>query len=365
MILIFESFDFLSPSIRISSDSIQPNSPVRPESLTIQTNASRTSQPNKMLGRNRFLVLIFLSAVVSFVIASPIFEVGENMVEDSVPDKDNDEQGGFERTSDGFENMNDFNFDDNQPINQPDGGNQSAEQNDDDGPPSRGGRERNVPSEMNKATAEEDSENGPDGDGSGEAGKHEPGARKQKYQDGEDGGGARSMDGDFEAFDKEGDVDGQRPPSSAEEGPRSGPPPGLPMPQMEQIDEPLIVNPGLPLQMPLHGARSARANSEEANNGGKYEANRPKSRARGPRPAKKKRGAPGQAAFKDYKFLPGGIKYLHETGASRTRIARHPLASYAAIVDHHSVAASVPAGHSQLLFYPLNRNPELLDAALF
>lgn len=301
------------------------------------------------------------------MIASPIFEVGENMVEDSVPDNHNDEQSGFERTNDGFENMNDFNFDDVAPGNQADGGNQSAEQNDDDGPPARGGRERNVPAEMNKATAEEESENGPDGDGSGEAAKHEPSGRKQKYQDGEEGGGARSMDGDFEAFDKDGDAeaDSQRPPNSGEEGSRNGPPPpGLPgMPPMEQIDEPLLVNPGLPLPMPLHGARSARANSEEAANGGKYKAKR--ANGRGPRAAKKKRGAPGygQAAFKDYKFLPSGIKYLHETGASRTRIARHPLASYAATVDHRPAAASVPV--DQLLFYPLNHNPELLDAALF
>lgn len=323
----------------------------------------------KMPCRNRFLALILLSAVLCSVIASPIFEVGENLVEDGVTDKDADEQGGFERTgADGFENMNDFNFDENPPSGQPDAGNQSAEQNEDDGPPSRGaGRERNAPSELGKASGDEESENGPDGDGSGEADK--PGARKQKYQDGEEGG-ARSLDGEFEAFDKEGDGEpGNRPPmNSAEEGPRSGggPPGGPPMPPMEQIDEPLIVNPGVPLPMPMHGARSGagRANSEEAN-GGNYEPNRPnKAKSQRKNAMKKKRGAPGygQPASKDYKFLPSGIKYLmHE--ASRTRIARHPLASFAATVDHR-LPPALPTGQAQLLFYPLNRNPELLDAAL-
>lgn len=302
---------------------------------------------------------------MSSLIASPIFEVGESLVEDGVADKDNDEQGGFERTGDGFENMNDFNFDESPPGNQADAGNQSAEQNDDDGPPrGAGGGERIVPSELSKASADEESENGPDGDGSGEANK--PTGRKAgKYQDGEDG--ARSLDGDFEAFDKEDNAEpSQRPAmNSAEEGLRNGGPPGGPpgMPPMEQIDEPLIMNPGLPLPLPMHGARAGRANSEEANNGGKYETNKP-NRAKSQRNGKKKRGAPGygQPAFKDYKFLPGGIKYLHE-GTSKTRVARHPLASYAAIVDHR-LAATAPVGHSQLLFYPLNRNPELLASAL-
>lgn len=312
--------------------------------------------------KNQILILFYaLIVTVSFVFTSPVFEPSDNLVDDTVL---NDNDDGFERSGDAFENMNDFNFEETPPGNQQEANNQSGEQNDEDNGSPHNVRERHVP-EINKATAEEEPETGID-DGSNEAARGEGnretnGRNKQKYADGEENS-ARSLD--FEPFDKEsddanknefneangsGETNGRMPmmtrpmiganPSDDENSsaPRNGPPgPGLPMPQLEQIDEPIIVNPGPVIPLAMHG-RSTR-NSEE-NGGGNYKSKKQKNKTK----KIKNAGAPGsetdQSELKDYKFRPGGIKYLHETSVSKTRVAPHPLASYA--VDHSAAVGNL------------------------
>lgn len=284
------------------------------------------------------IFLISLSVLFSVLSASPVFEPSENVVDDNAPD-----DAGFERSNDGFPDMNDFSFEpegmSNANKEQDAGANQSGEQVDEDGPPP-GVRERPSIGEMNssnKATAEEQEGGEDDGPNEGHGGRNEAGPpQKQKYADGDESA-ARSLD-QFEPFDKSFDKEADNLEknefdantdeqlngnNSGEQGPMRGnhlpiPPPAL------QIDEPILMNGG---PMPLHGGgggrpMSGRSNNDENEGGGKYNA-KPK------RPMKTDKGAP-----LGYKFLPSGIKYLHEKpGVSKTRIAQPNLASF---TDHLS-----------------------------
>lgn len=102
--------------------------------------------------------------------------------------------------------------------------------------------------------------------------------------------------------------------------------------------------------MPLRGSRPpmiGRSNSEEGE-GGKY-AKSKNSRS------KSEKGALGY----NYKFLPSGIKYLHEKpGASKTRIAQPNLSSLTA--DHLAAGSLFKAINdqkpkfNQVIFNPLH-----------
>ena len=302
-----------------------------------------------MLLKNKFLISLFTLLIVSYLSASPIYEPSENLVEDNnIPD--NNDDLGFERTNDGFSDMNDFNFNEDSPSQQDANNNQSMEQNDDDAPSNA--RERNAP-EMNKATADEDT--GGEDEGSNEASGGRPHRKSPKYQDANEenrgNGDARSLANDFEPFDKDTDketdsdsnnkneFDGAngsgelsgRPPMNGDEergvgglrGDPNMPPPGLQIlpGALEQIDEPIIMNPGPPIPLQLHNHGGARANSEE--NGGNYKQK--------PKKTKKpnyNNGAPGLHA-RPYKFLPDGIKYFNNENGSKSRITPpHDLTSY-------------------------------------
>lgn len=293
---------------------------------------------------NKFLIFLTLNVLIVITTASPVFEPSENIVDDSVAE--NNDDAPFDQRSN-FGDMNDFNFetpvrdeDNSNALNQQEG-NQSAEQSDDDGPSSQQGARERPP--INK-TADEETDAGA-GDESDEAkgGRNEPAGRtKQRYQDAEENGSARSLDS-FDkdnGFDKdsadeknefEGNEEANRPNSAEEQGQRQGPPAGLqaPPPMLEQIDEPILVgNGGPPMPLPLHGRppMMGRSNSEEEQGGNYFKEtkfNKLKNSHQGS-------GAPGSSKGSNrYKFLPGGISYLHEkTGVNKNRVAPY-LASFA------------------------------------